>query len=118
MNKTLWLIPLFLLTGCPGPGDRMVKKIPAEVTTKENHLCITYAVKPGDRITSLQIGSESGETWYEVFNDKPVLPRSGECLPTWNYPFAKSKTYTLFYGLSNDSQPHKQLIQASFTFAP
>jgi hypothetical protein len=53
-----------------------------------------------------------------VFNDKPVLPRSGECLPTWNYPFAKSKTYTLFYGLSNDSQPHKQLIQASFTFAP
>ena len=118
MNKTLLLIPLFLLAGCPGPGDRMVKKIPAEVTTKENHLCITYAVKPGDRITSLQIGSESGEAWYEVFNDKLVLPRSGECLPTWDYPFAKNKTYTLFYGLSNGSQPNKQLIQAAFTFAP
>ncbi len=28
MYKTLLLIPLFLLTGCPGPGDRMVKKYP------------------------------------------------------------------------------------------
>lgn len=116
MNKILSLFPAFLLVGCPGPGDRIIEKLPANVKVTEKDVCITYQVSQGDRITSIQIGSNSVDRFYEVFPDKPFYPEADRCLPTFNYKFETGRNYTIFYSVSNNSYTQKKLIQADFNF--
>ncbi|WKV52153.1 putative T6SS immunity periplasmic lipoprotein [Dickeya fangzhongdai] len=116
MNKILSLFPVLLLVGCPGSGDRMMEKLPANVKVTENNVCITYPVSQGDRITSIQIGSNGEDRLYEVFSDKAFYPETGRCLPTFNYKFEIGSNYTIFYSVSNNSYTQKKLIQANFIF--
>ncbi|ELY2766374.1 hypothetical protein SMC44_001868 [Cronobacter malonaticus] len=105
-----------MLAGCPGPGDRLPDKVPAQVTFSGNNVCITYPVTPGDYITSVQIGSEQDDFIYDVFNDKPVHPAGNQCLPVFGYHFKANKNYTLHYGLNNKEYDFRKLIHAEFVF--
>ncbi|EOI5780024.1 putative T6SS immunity periplasmic lipoprotein [Cronobacter malonaticus] len=116
IRKSVTLFPLFLLAGCPGPGDRLPDKVPAQVTFSGNNVCITYPVTPGDYITSVQIGSDQDDFVYEVFNDKPVHPARNQCLPLFEYHFKANKNYTLYYGLNNKEYDFQKLIHAAFVF--
>lgn len=113
MKRIFCCLSLFLLAGCPGPGDRIAEKVTASVRYEGETVCITYPVKPGDRITSIQIGSDVGGEFYRVFKDNRVTPQAGDCLPVLDYPFEKDKNYTVYYTLNNDSHTRNLVIQAN-----
>lgn len=117
MKKLLMLCSLFLLAGCPGPGDRLPDRQNAQVKNNGNTPCITYAVRPGDRVSSVQIGSSAGEkdSFRKILNESPFYPVSGKCLPTFDYRFEADKEYVIYYSVDNDNIKRERIIQASFS---
>ncbi|WLI77802.1 hypothetical protein Q5705_04385 [Kosakonia sp. H02] len=116
MRKLLLLCPLSLLAGCPGVGDRLPDTQNAEVRLKGTTPCITYAVKPGDHISYVQIGSKSGESdsFRKSLNEQAFTPASGKCLPTFGYRFESGKQYVVYYSVDNDNRKRERIIQADF----
>lgn len=105
---------ILLISGCPGPGDRLPETLHADVTLKGNSPCILYPAKLGERITSIQIASETDKPFSKLFDDSPFYPVSSQCLPTFDYHFNADKEYVVYYGLDNDKR--QRLIQATFHF--
>lgn len=60
MNKSILIAAVFLLTGCPGPMDPVPQEYPAQARLIDNQVCITVPVRAGDKIFSVQFGTESG----------------------------------------------------------
>ncbi|YCI28763.1 hypothetical protein M1E08_18095 [Erwinia sp. PK3-005] len=61
MKKFLLTITAFLFTGCPGQGDRATPRVSTTTTIKDNHVCITSKMNAGDKITAIQIYSDTGD---------------------------------------------------------
>lgn len=118
MTRLLLLCSFFLLAGCPGPGDRLPDMQLSQVTFVGNQPCITYPVASGDRITSIQIGSTDSDSFRQMFDENPLYPASGDCLPTFSYRFEANKSYTVYYSLDNDNRERQKIIEAHFTIAP
>ncbi|EOL8951796.1 putative T6SS immunity periplasmic lipoprotein [Cronobacter malonaticus] len=59
MKEHLLKFSLVLLAGCAGPGDRLPEIQPGHVEMNGNTPCITYAVKPGDRLSFIEIANHS-----------------------------------------------------------
>ena len=109
------ICPILLISGCPGPGDRMPEAVYADVKLKDNSPCVLYPAKLGDRITSIQIYNEMDFPFRKLFDDSPFYPVDGQCLPTFGYHFNSGKSYVVYYGLDNDSAERQKLIQANFS---
>ena len=58
MKNKMMLGVVFLLTGCPGPGDRMVDRESTTALIKDNQVCVLSPLEPQERITAIQINSE------------------------------------------------------------
>lgn len=114
MKRFFVLYSVFLISGCPGPGDRMPETVYADVKLKDNSPCVLYPAKLGDRITSIQIYNEMDEPFRKLFDDSPFQPAYGQCLPMFGYHFNPGKSYVIYYGLDNDSAERQKLIQADF----
>ena len=77
MKKVMLLMP-FLLTGCPGPGDRFTPGAATTVILKGSSVCALSIMKSGEKLTAVEIYSSKDEPVFIQFNDKPPLcsPRS------------------------------------------
>lgn len=99
MNKILLLTAVLLLTGCPGQGDRAAPRVSTTTTIKDNHVCITSKMNAGDKITAIQIYSDTGDRFIKQFDDKPLYIAKDECLPVFNYTFNSEKHYSVSYDI-------------------
>lgn len=119
MKECLLLCSIAFLMGCAGSGDHLPDIQNANVDLKGMEPCLTYTVTPGDRISSIQIGSKSGESdsFRKNFSQKPFSPKRGQCLPVFGYHFVPGKHYTVYYSVDNASHKRERIIQGSFTAA-
>ncbi|WP_165466239.1 putative T6SS immunity periplasmic lipoprotein [Enterobacter cloacae] len=115
MKNIKLLSVVFLLTGCPGPGDRMVDRESTTVFIKDNQVCVVSPLEPQERITAIQINSDSSDSLHKIFDDKPVYVPKGECLPVFGFKFTPGERYNFTY----DVQPGKSeshLVTADFLY--
>ncbi|GAL57271.1 hypothetical protein EV102420_07_00895 [Pseudescherichia vulneris NBRC 102420] len=119
MKKFLFMCSLILLAGCAGPGDRLPDVQNANVDLHGTQPCIASVFAPGDRISSIQIGSTSGdnESFHKYFTDDLLIPVSGKCLPLFDYRFSPGKQYVVYYSIDNPNNKRERIIQASFSIS-
>ena len=60
MKYKMLLGVVFILTGCPGPGDRMVDRESSTALIKDNQVCVVSPLEPQERITAIQIMNRHG----------------------------------------------------------
>lgn len=53
MKDKILLASVFILTGCPGPGDRMTERESTSVIIKDNQVCVVSPLKSEERITAI-----------------------------------------------------------------
>lgn len=58
MKNMMMLGVVFLLTGCPGPDDRMVERESTTAFIKDKQVCVVSPLEPQERITAIQINSD------------------------------------------------------------
>ncbi|WP_160623358.1 putative T6SS immunity periplasmic lipoprotein [Mixta intestinalis] len=97
MRNGILLAVVFLLTGCPGPGERMVARESTTALIKDNHVCVVSPLKPQERITAIQINSDKGKSFHKIFDDRPVYVPRGECLPLFGFKFLPGERYSMAY---------------------
>lgn len=115
MKKRMLLAVVFLLTGCPGPGDRMVDRESTTVFIKDDHVCVVSPLKPQERITAIQINSDNSNSLHQIFDDKPVYVPKGECLPVFGFKFTAGERYSFAYNIQSEkSESH--LVTAEFSY--
>ena len=114
MKKYLLITMLFLLTGCPGHGDRIVPRVTAKAIIKDNNVCIVSKINPEEKITSVQIYSDASDRFIRTFDSNPVYMMQEECLPVFNYVFSTGKRYSVFYNVTTP-QAGSYLITADFS---
>lgn len=115
MKNKMLLGVVFLLTGCPGPGDRMVDRESTTALIKDNQVCVVSPLEPQDRITAIQINSDNSGSLHKIFDDKPVYVPKGECLPVFGFKFTPGERYNFAYDvLSDKSESH--LVTAEFSY--
>ena len=106
---------VFLLTGCPGPGDRMVERKSTTILIKNNHVCVVSPLEPQERITAIQISSDNSDSLHKIFDNKPVYVPKGNCLPVFGFKFTNGERYNFAYDVQSDkSESH--LITAEFSY--
>lgn len=117
MKKLLLSGAVFLLTGCPGPMDPVRLELPAQATLVNNKICILVPAEAGERIFSVQIGSEAGQEMLRTFGDPASQPRTvkGECLPTYGFEFKPGNSYAAYYGLEKSATEKGRLFAVRFT---
>ncbi|MGK9175930.1 hypothetical protein KXR87_22370 [Yokenella regensburgei] len=104
-----------LLTGCPGPGDKVVSRVPALVAIKHNAVCVVSPVKPDEKIIGIQFYSSSGEKQVRLFHNQPVYAPPGTCLPLFGYLFMPGQRYTLAYDIETPDPSNYHLVTAEFS---
>ncbi|MGY5958655.1 putative T6SS immunity periplasmic lipoprotein [Kosakonia sp. BK9b] len=113
-EKSMLLLAVLMLTGCPGPGDRLPDRESAQVGVKENAVCIVYPVQPGDLIDHLEFHDQSGKAFYAEPGDGDFHPAAGHCLRTYGQDLRPAQAYALHYGVSNPQVPYR-FVSAVFT---
>lgn len=117
MNKFILIAAVFLLTGCPGPMDPVPQEYPAQARLVSNQMCITVPAKAGDKIFSVQFGTESGREVYKTFGqpDQQLPVVQGQCLPTFDFQFRPGDRYAVYYKLTNPQTGPGKLFAARFS---
>jgi len=115
MKNKMLLSVVFLLTGCPGPGDRMVERESTTAFLKGNEVCVVSPLEPQEKITAIQINSDKSNSLHNVFDDKPVYVPKGECLPVFGFKFTKGERYYFAYGVQSDKSL-SHLVTADFSY--
>ncbi|EOX8956811.1 putative T6SS immunity periplasmic lipoprotein [Enterobacter pasteurii] len=115
MKNKMLLGVVFLLTGCPGPGDRMVDRESTTAFIIDNQVCVVSPLAPQERITAIQINSDSSDSLHKTFDDKPVYVPKGDCLPVFGFKFKSGEWYNFAYDVqSGKSGSH--LVTAEFFY--
>ncbi len=109
------VLAVFLFTGCTGPGDRAVSRVPALVVIKNNAVCVVSPLKSDEQITGIQFYSHSGEKRVRMFHDQPVYVASGSCLPLFGFAFVPGKHYALAWDVETPNPENYHLITAEFS---
>ncbi|MBS0972154.1 putative T6SS immunity periplasmic lipoprotein [Serratia rubidaea] len=118
MQRTLLIAGvLFLLTGCPGPADRAVPRIPATVVVKDNSICPLSPMRAGEQITALQIYSDAGDKLIKQLDNAPVYVPQDGCLPLFGYAFLPGKNYVVAYDVAASHQTASHLLIAEFSIS-
>jgi len=116
MKNMIMLGVVFLLTGCPGPGDRMVERESTTAFIKDKQVCVVSPLEPQERITAIQINSDKGNSLHKVFDDKPVYIPKGECLPVFGFKFTTGERYYFAYDIQSDKSI-SHLVTADFSYS-
>ena len=120
MKNKMMLGVVFLLTGCPGPGDRMMERESTAAFIKDKQVCVVSPLEPQERITAIQINSDKSNSdksnsLHKVFDDKPVYVPKGECLPVFGFKFTTGEPYYFAYGVQSD-KAESHLVTADFSY--
>ncbi|WP_208715811.1 putative T6SS immunity periplasmic lipoprotein [Pantoea cypripedii] len=106
-----------LLSGCPGPGDRIPPKEPANVAIRDNLVCITAPIQTGEYVSAVQISDGEDNHLLRTLAKKPIDVTNGQCLPTFGYDFKRGHTYTAYYTIEkNDIDSGRYLSVVFSTF--
>lgn len=54
----------------------------------------------GEKITAIQIYSDTGDKFIKQFDNEPIYTAKGECLPVLNYKFNQGKHYFVAYDIA------------------
>lgn len=114
MKYKMLLGVVFLLTGCPGHGDRMVDRVSTTALIKDNQVCVVSPLEPQERITAIQINSDSSDSLHKIFDNKPVYVPKGECLPVFGFKFTPGELYNFAYDVQSDKSG-SHLVTAEFS---
>ncbi|WP_433690277.1 putative T6SS immunity periplasmic lipoprotein [Kosakonia cowanii] len=98
MKKVMLLMP-FLLTGCPGPGDRFTPRTATTVILKGSSVCALSIMKPGETLTAVEIYSSKDKPLFIRFYDKPLSVPHGHCLPLFGATFKYGNEYTVAWDI-------------------
>lgn len=115
MKNKMMLGVVFLLTGCPWPGDRMVERESTTAFIKDKQVCVVSPLEPQERITAIQINSDKSNSLHKVFDDKPVYVPKGECLPVLGFKFSAGERYYFAYDVQSDKSA-SHLVTADFSY--
>ncbi|ARD62754.1 hypothetical protein Y71_23610 [Kosakonia radicincitans DSM 16656] len=115
MKNKMLLGVVFLLMGCPGPGDRMVGRESTTAFIKNNQVCVVSPLEPQERITAIQINSDNSDSLHKIFDDKPVYVPKGECLPVFGFKFTSGERYNFAYDVQSDKSG-SHLITAELSY--
>lgn len=115
MKNKILLGVVFLLTGCPGHGDRMVNRESTTAFIKDNQVCVVSPLKPQERITAIQINSDNSDALHKIFDDQPVYVPKGDCLPVFGFKFISGERYNFAYDVQTDkSESHLIIAEISY----
>jgi hypothetical protein len=117
MRRRVLLTVVLILTGCPGPGDKMVSRVPTTVTAKGNGICVLSPMKPGEKITAVQIYSDAGDKLIKMLEDEPAYIDNGKCLPLFGYAFHSGRRYSVAYDVEALNRDDSHLITAEFSIS-
>lgn len=107
MKKYMLIAAVFLLTGCPGPGDRMVDRESTTAVIRDDNVCIVSLLNPGEKITAIQVNSDKRSYLNKTFDNSPVYVAKGECLPLFDFTFTPGEKYSIAYDVkSNEAEYH------------
>lgn len=113
MKNKMLLGVVFLLTGCP--SDRMVYRESTTAFIKDNQVCVVSSLEPQERITALQINSDTSDSLHKIFDDKPAYVPKGECLPVFGFKFIPGARYNFAYDVQSDkSESHLVTAELSY----
>lgn len=115
MKNKMMLGVVFLLTGCPGPGDRMVERESTTAFIKDKQVCVVSPLEPQERITAIQINSDKSNSLHKIFDDKPVYIPKGECLPVFGFKFTTGERYYFACDVQYDKSA-SHLVTADFSY--
>ncbi len=115
MKTKMLLGVVFLLTGCPAPGDRMVDRESTTALIKDNQVCVLSPLEPQERITAIQIKSDNSDSLHKIFDDKPVYVPKGECLPVFGFKFTSGERYNFAYDVQSDKSA-SHLVTAELSY--
>ena len=115
MKNKILLGVVFLLTGCPGPGDRMVGRVSTTAFLKDNRVCVVSPLEPQESITAIQINSDKSDSFHRVFDDKPVYVPKDECLPVFGFKFTTGERYYFAYEVQS-AKSVSHLVTADFSY--
>lgn len=73
MKYKMLLGVVFILTGCPGPGDRMVDRESSTALIKDNQVCVLSPLEPQERITAIQINSDNSDSLHKILMTSPCM---------------------------------------------
>ncbi|WP_312120695.1 putative T6SS immunity periplasmic lipoprotein [Kosakonia cowanii] len=99
MNKYLLLSMAFLLAGCPGPGDRFTPRTATMVILKGNNVCALSIMKPGEKLTAVEIYSSKDKPLLIRFYDNPLSVPQGRCLPLFGATFEYGNEYSVAWDI-------------------
>lgn len=115
MKNRIFLAVIFLLTGCPGPGDRIIERESTTAIIKDNQVCVLSPLKPQEKITAIQINSDISDHFQKIFDDEPIYVPNGVCLPMFGFKFTPGGRYNFAYDVhSEKSKSH--LVIAEFFY--
>ena len=97
--KKIIILTLFLLTGCPGPGDRFTPRTATTVVLKDNNVCALSIMKPGEKLTAVEIYSSKDKPLLIRFYDNPLSVPQGRCLPLFGATFEYGNEYSVAWDI-------------------
>lgn len=116
IRKCFFVAVAFLLSGCPGPGDRMISREFTTVTIKDNHVCVISPLNPDEKITAVQINSNKSSYLHRIFNDSPIYVAKGECLPLFGVHLEPGQHYSIAWDIeSGKASTHLVMLEFSIT---
>ena len=115
MEKKLIFATIFILTGCPGPGDRLIPRTETTVVVNDNSVCALSIMKPGEKMTAMDVYSSKGEPVFIRFYDKPLYIPHGQCLPLFGTTFDYGTKYTVAWDIHTADGMY--MLTAEFTLS-
>lgn len=110
--RVLWSILLsgaclLILTGCPGPGDRMIPDETAQVSQQGGDVCFTVKDEQDYQLADIGINPRGTPSKDKDFNFSPALTvANGQlCIPPSFYRFPEKGQFIIEYLLK--SETHK-----------
>ena len=116
MKKKLILSTFIVLTGCAGPGDKLVPRAATKVVLNNKSICALSTMKPGEKMTAMEVYSSNENPLFIRFYDKPLYIPYGHCLPLFGAHFGYDSKYTVSWDIHTPEG--LRMITAQFTLSP
>lgn len=94
MKRTLILLSLVVLTGCPGIKDSVPRTEKSDVTLRDGHVCVTVQPHKDEKIEAISIYRIKlpDDRKYTFFSPAESIDAS-QCLPNSGYVFEQHVAY-------------------------